>query len=180
MNKFTRSTVSICCAALVADAVVAVATAPAAATSPAKGAPGAIPACAAEFKTVRAVAEEEVPAAWKNNDPEAFAAHFTQDGTFVVPGPGGVYLNGRAQIRSYMSGVFAGPGKGSTVTAKVLNSRCLTPTVAVLITTGGMMLPGETQPPAERIGVQTWTITNKRGRWLVAAYQNARGVALDQ
>jgi uncharacterized protein (TIGR02246 family) len=148
----------------------------AAAAAPAHG---ARPSCAAEMAAIRALPEQRIPAAWKNNDANAFAAQYTRDATLVVPGPGGVYLNGRDQIRNFMEANFAGPAKGSTVTAKVVNARCVTRHVAILVTTGGIVLPGETEPPAERIGVQTWTIINQRGQWLATAYQNARGVDLN-
>jgi uncharacterized protein (TIGR02246 family) len=142
-------------------------------------APAAHPSCPAEMAAIRVLPEQRVPAAWKNNDAIAFAALYTRDATLVVPGPGGVYLNGRDQIRTYMEANFAGPARGSTVTAKVVSARCVTRHVAVLVTTGGIVLPGETEPPAERIGVQTWTIINQHGRWLATAYQNARGVDLN-
>jgi uncharacterized protein (TIGR02246 family) len=173
--KITRLAIGIGCAA-----AITATTATAHAVPEQTANAGHRPSCAADIDAIRALAERRVPAAWKANDADAFAAQYTQDASFVVPGPeNGVFLKRRDQIRNYMAKLFAGPIKGSTVTAKVINARCVSRDVAVLNTTGGMIMPGEAEPPPERIGVQTWTVVNRHGQWLATAYENARNVDLN-
>ncbi|MGR6918718.1 SgcJ/EcaC family oxidoreductase [[Actinomadura] parvosata] len=172
MNSTLRTAAVLACAGAVAIGAPAV-PATASAGGPARS------SCAAGLRSIEAIPERHIAAAWKANDAQALAAQFTPDATFVVPGPGGVYLKNRKQILAYMTQGFAGQLKGVTSTAKVVNARCVTPDVVVLVSTGGLVFPGESEPPADRIGVQTWTVVRKGGRWLAAAYQNARGVDLN-
>jgi uncharacterized protein (TIGR02246 family) len=69
---------------------------------------------------------------------------------------------------------YAGPMKGTRVTATVIRVRCLNSTVGVVHTTGGILMPDETAVPPERRGIQTWVVTRHGARWLVSAYQNTR------
>jgi uncharacterized protein (TIGR02246 family) len=128
--------------------------------------------CAADKATVRDV-PLRIPPAWAANDADAFAAVFTADPSFIVPGED-TYLRSRAEIRRYMARLFAGPLKGSRVTARPLDVRCVGRDVGVVVTQGGMLFGDETEVPRERIGRQTWTIVRHRGDWAVAAYHNSR------
>jgi uncharacterized protein (TIGR02246 family) len=69
---------------------------------------------------------------------------------------------------------FAGPLRGARATAAVKRARLLSPTVGVVHTTGGILLPGETTVPAERLGIQTWVVAKHGRRRLISAYQNTR------
>lgn len=111
--------------------------------------------------------------AWATGDADAFAAVFTPDASFIVPGQD-TYLTTRAQIRAYMAAGFEGPLRGVRATATILDLRCLDPDVAVVVTQGGLLFPGETVVPPDRVGRQTWVVTKRGHRWLVAAYQNSR------
>jgi uncharacterized protein (TIGR02246 family) len=126
--------------------------------------------CATEMETIRAIPERVIPEAWGRGDAESVAAAFTPDTTFVVPG---MLIRGRDELRTYLEMAFSGPAKGTNVKEEIVDFRCVTPDVAVLVGTGGQMAPGETNVPAERTGVQTWTIIKDGERWLVAAYANA-------
>lgn len=72
-----------------------------------------------------------------------------------------------------MAGAFDGV-KGIRVTAPVESVRCLSPTVGVVHTLGGILMPGETEVPPERQGVQVFVVTKHGGEWLVDVYQNTR------
>ena len=128
--------------------------------------------CEAEKNVVRSV-PLRIPPAWKANDATAFAAVFSDDPSFIIPGQD-TYLRSREEIRDYMAALFAGPIKGSRVTARVLSLRCVSRDVGIVVTEGGMLLGSETEVPLERVGRQTWTIVRHRGDWAVAAYHNSR------
>ncbi len=115
---------------------------------------------------------QRVVAAWAENDAEAFAAVWSTDGDLVVGD--GTRLVGRPAIAAYMRTGFAGPLKGARATATVKRARLLSPSVAVVQTTGGILMPGETKVPPERLGIQTWVVTKHGSRWLISAYQNTR------
>lgn len=135
--------------------------------------------CRAERAELSAV-PERVVAAWADNDAEALADVFTRDATFIVPGPDdGVFLHGRDEIRSYMARLFDGPIRGTTVNVRIDPVRCLSRDVGIVYTVGGMLMPGETEVPTDRIGVQSWVVTQQGGEWLATAYQNARIPTLD-
>ena len=97
----------------------------------------------------RAVPQRVVDA-WARNDAAALAAVFTRDTDFVIGD--GTYLKGRAEVRAYVTAGFAGPLKGTRVTAHVFTVRFLKRDVAVLHTRGGILFPGETEVPPERLG----------------------------
>lgn len=113
--------------------------------------------CYTQESTVRAFLPQ-ITNAWADNDANAFAAVFTSDASFIVPGQD-TYLTSREQIRAYMAAAFAGPLQGVRATATILNLRCLAANVAVAVTQGGLLFPGETVVPPERIGRQTWVVT---------------------
>lgn len=129
-------------------------------------------ACPANQDAVRGFVPRIV-AAWAAGDADAFAAEFTRDASFIVPGQD-TYLRSRAEIRAYMAAGFAGPLRGVRATATILDLRCLGRDVAVVVTQGGLLLPGETVVPPERIGRQTWVVHRQGSQWRVAAYQNSR------
>jgi uncharacterized protein (TIGR02246 family) len=150
-------------------AAAALFTAASAASSTADTGTAAVVRCTPGL--LRAV-PQRVVAAWARNDAVAFAAVWAPDGVLVVGE--GTRLMGRAAITAYMRRGYAGPMKGTRVTATAFRARCLAPTVGVVHTLGGILMPGERAVPAERRGIQTWVITKHGGRWLVSAYQNTR------
>lgn len=127
--------------------------------------------CAAEQAEIRAV-PDRIIAGWAANDADAVAAVFTADTDFVIGD--GTFLRGRDEVRQYMAGAFDVFLKDSRVTAPVESVRCLSPTVGVVHTLGGILLPGETEVPPERQGVQAFVVTEHGGEWLVNVYQNTR------
>ncbi|MEV0001803.1 SgcJ/EcaC family oxidoreductase [Micromonospora sp. NPDC050980] len=127
------------------------------------------PAATADVATAAQAVPQRIVAAWKNNDADAFAATFTEDGSMILPG---VYLAGRDKIRSFMADAFAGPYAGTQVFGEPISLRPLSENVVLVITRGGVLAPGDTEVAEERSIRATWTLTRDGDGWALAAYQN--------
>ena len=88
----------------------------------------------------------------------------------VLPGH---FRKGRDEIRAFMAQGFAGPYKGTRVTGQCLDVRFLGPDVALLLTAGGVLAPGETEVAAERAIRASWLLVRTPEGWRLAAYQNS-------
>jgi uncharacterized protein (TIGR02246 family) len=108
--------------------------------------------------------------AWADNDAAAFAEFYTSDATVVQPG---IHKKNKEEILTTMAAAFAGPLKGSRVLDETQSVRLIGSDAAVVITEGGILMPGETDIPSERLVRATWVLTAQDGRWYVAAYQNS-------
>jgi uncharacterized protein (TIGR02246 family) len=108
--------------------------------------------------------------AWSHHDADAFADLFVDDGTMILPG---VLRTGRAEIRDYMAQAFENEYQGSQVTGQPLDLRFLTPDVAVLLTEGGVLAPGDTEVTGDRAIRATWLAVKRNGQWQLANYQNS-------
>ncbi len=123
---------------------------------------------------------DHVVASWPDGD--AIAALFTEETAFIVGD--GTYLTSPAEIVAYFASfnapldhsddAFSTSLRGTSVTAEVQSIRFLTDDVAVGLTKGGILLPGETAVPPERLGLQTFVVVKRDGTWLAASYQNTR------
>lgn len=107
--------------------------------------------------------------AWAANDADAFAALYTEEATVVQPG---VHKKNKGDIRTTMAAGFAGPLKGSRVLDEPQSVRFLGSDAAVVITEGGVLMPGQNELPSERLVRATWVLTKVAEQWYVAAYQN--------
>jgi uncharacterized protein (TIGR02246 family) len=110
-------------------------------------------------------------AAWAVNDAAAIADLFVEDGTMIIAG---TYCDSRAAVETYFTRAFAPGGAyhGSQVTGKPLASRRLGPDAAVLLTSGGVLEPGETEVSDKQAIRASWTVVRRDGQWRLAAYQN--------
>jgi uncharacterized protein (TIGR02246 family) len=108
--------------------------------------------------------------AWANNDATAFAKVFTRDGTMVLPG---LYIKGQDGIEQFMTQAYATQYKGTRVTGSPVDMRVIGDDLAIIVTEGGVLLPGETDvAPARRIKA-TWVVVREGADWRLAAYHNA-------
>lgn len=94
--------------------------------------------CEAELDAVRGVPQQIIDA-WAANDGAAVVAVFAPDGDLVVGD--GTHLVGRREITTYMTDAFETFLDGTNVTAPVKDARCIAPTVGVVHTLGGILLP---------------------------------------
>lgn len=109
--------------------------------------------------------------AWAQNDAEAFANVFTDDGTMILPG--NIFVKGRAGIQQFMARGYAGPYKGTRVFGEPIATKFLGPDFGILITQGGVLAPGETAVAPEREVHAMWVLSKQDGQWLITAYQNS-------
>lgn len=116
-----------------------------------------------------AAVPQRIVAAWAGHDAKEFAAVFTEKGTMILPG---VFKKGREAVAEFMAEAFAGPYKGTRVTGEPISVEFLSPDSAVLVTAGGILLPGEEKVAAERAIRATWVVVKEGTGWRLAAYQN--------
>lgn len=121
-------------------------------------------------KAAVAAVPQRIVEAWAAYDPDAFAEVFTPDGTLILPG---VFEKGRDAIRAFAAAAFSGPYQGTRVTGTPIDIRFANEEAGVLITRGGILAPGETEPTPERAVHASWVVVKRDGRWQLAAYQNS-------
>lgn len=119
---------------------------------------------------------QRLVSAWANNDADAFAALFHDDGTMILPG---LYKKGRESIREHMAHAFNTHYKGTRVTGQPIHIKFLSRDVMVMITLGGVLGPKETTVSDVRSIRATWLASKQDGQWLLAAYQNSPAVPAD-
>lgn len=99
-----------------------------------------------------------IQAAWADNDADAFADTFAENGSLLMQDE---QLTSREQIRSYMSKGFAGPLRGARVKGWPVAIRFLGDDVAMLITEGGIIPPGDQEVRPERLIRATWVVVRR-------------------
>jgi uncharacterized protein (TIGR02246 family) len=108
--------------------------------------------------------------AWENNDPNAFADMFIENGSMLV---GDNQLKGREEIRAYMSDAFAGGWGGTRLAEEPREIRLLTDSVAIAVSEGGIIRKGAAAlDPADQVRT-LWVIVKHDGDWAVASHQTS-------
>jgi uncharacterized protein (TIGR02246 family) len=108
--------------------------------------------------------------AWEANDAEAFVADYTDDASVIQPG---VYEKDREQIRTAMAAAFAGPLHGSRATDQPVDVRFLTDDIAIVVSEGGIIFPGQDAVASERLVRATWVLVRRDDAWRIASYHNS-------
>jgi uncharacterized protein (TIGR02246 family) len=108
-------------------------------------------------------------AAWAAGDADGIARLYAQDATVVMPG---VYHTGKEQVRAFFAGGFAGRLKGSSAVDESRSFRFLGDDAAIVVSEGGILMPGEATVPAGRMVRATWVLARPDGEWLITAYHN--------
>ncbi|OLF06062.1 DUF4440 domain-containing protein [Actinophytocola xinjiangensis] len=98
---------------------------------------------------------QRITHAWATNDPDAFADTFTENGSVLLQDN---QLTSREEIREYLRRAFEGGLAGARVTGVPLDVKFLAPGVAIAITEGGIVLPGETEIAPERRIRAVWVV----------------------
>lgn len=113
---------------------------------------------------------ESTTKAWASHDPDAFAAAFTADSNVVIAG---AYLQNHAEVLAYISAAFSGPVKGTRVISDPVYLEYLGDNIALMITEGGILVPGETEVSPERAIRGTWVLAKVGKEWLIRAYHSS-------
>jgi uncharacterized protein (TIGR02246 family) len=110
--------------------------------------------------------------AWNRGDSIAIAAMFTESGDLIAGD--GKRTVGRAEIARYFAGLLAALPKETRFIATVTSIRLLLPGVAIVSSSGGFLLPGDTEVTPERSGVQSLVAVQEGGAWHAALLQRTR------
>ncbi|MER7007240.1 SgcJ/EcaC family oxidoreductase [Dactylosporangium sp. NPDC000555] len=112
-----------------------------------------------------------IQAAWKVNDPDAFADVFTENGSLLMRDE---QLTSREDIRSYMTRGFQGPLKGAHVKGWPIAVTFLGDDVAMFVTEGGILMPGDREIQDSNLIRATWVVVRQPdGRLGLVSHQGS-------
>ncbi|MCO5973841.1 SgcJ/EcaC family oxidoreductase [Actinoallomurus soli] len=115
---------------------------------------------------------------WNRGDASAFLADFADDAE-LVDFEGTVH-KGREEMIAFHQPVFDTVMKGSRFAhGEVVFARIIRPGWGVVHHRMVMAMPGEEEPPPNRIFMQLLVVVWQNDRWEVAALQNSRLISLD-
>lgn len=109
-----------------------------------------------------------IRAAWDRKDADAFAAMFTEKGSFII---GDDTLTNPGEIRDYVKELFAGPAAGTTFHEQPLEIRLLAPDVAIAVMQGGIALEDEATPAKKRTHRSVYLTVKRDGDWRLLSLQ---------
>jgi uncharacterized protein (TIGR02246 family) len=118
--------------------------------------------------------------AWSRGDAAGYASLFTDDSDFVAWN--GSYGRGRQAIEDAHRPLFDGPLAGSRMIlagdggefASPESLRLVRPDVAIMVTSGAVVLAGQSATGPDHESVQTFVLIKNGDRWRVAAFHNTR------
>jgi uncharacterized protein (TIGR02246 family) len=110
--------------------------------------------------------------AWEQGSGEAFAAPFSADADFVAFD--GSVLRGREQIAATHQQLFDRWLKGSRLVDEQTRVRFLGSDVAIVMSVGGTVMRGKSEPAPERDSIQTLVAVREAGAWSFVSFQNTR------
>ncbi|MBI1757946.1 MAG: SgcJ/EcaC family oxidoreductase [Actinobacteria bacterium] len=112
-----------------------------------------------------------IQAAWAANDADAFAEMFAENGSLLMRDS---QLTSREEIRAYMALAFNGSHEGAHVKGWPIEVKFLTDDVAVVVTEGGILMPGDTDIAADNQIRATWVIVKQPdGQLKLASHQSS-------
>jgi uncharacterized protein (TIGR02246 family) len=124
---------------------------------------------AADQKAALTVAMR-IQAAWKANDPDMFADMFTENGSLLMKDR---QLHSREEIRGFMAGLFSGSHRGARVIGWPVEVQFLSGEVAMVITEGGIVMPGEADVADTNLIRSTWVIAKKPEGLKLVSHQSS-------
>ena len=111
--------------------------------------------------------------AWADQDGDSIAELFTDDGTLILPA---VFRQGREDIRVYFKDAFNNQYRGTQVVGTPLGLRFFGPDAALLLSSGGVLAPGETEVSEGQAIRASWFAIRVNGEWKLASYQNSPAI----
>jgi uncharacterized protein (TIGR02246 family) len=101
---------------------------------------------------------QRIQDAWLRNDADVFADVFAENGSLLLQDN---QLVSREEIRGYLRASFVGVLKGAHVHGWPLEVEFLTPDVAIVVTEGGIIRPGESESAPENQIRAVWVIARR-------------------
>lgn len=114
----------------------------------------------------------QVLAGWNEASGDAFAAPFSDDADFV--GFDGSVTRGRKRIAGAHQELFDKWLKGTRLVEERTTVRFLGGDVALVVSVGGTVMRGKSEPAPERDSIQTLVATRKADGWEFVSFQNTR------
>lgn len=107
--------------------------------------------------------------AWTDNDPDAFAAMFVENGSLLI---GDEQQVSREEIRAHLAKGFAGALKGTRLAEEPKLIQLLRDDVALVVMEGGVVRPGATSVAPDDETRAVWVVVKRDGDWRVLSYQS--------
>ena len=119
---------------------------------------------------------ERTNASW--GDADAYAAHFSDAADYIAFD--GSRAKGRTAIAAMHRPLFVGILKGSRLTGNITALRFLSPDIALIHSSGGVLRGRQKHLARSALSVQTVVAIKREGRWQFVAFQNTRYRPFDQ